>query len=110
MATHTNTITVKQGATIRWDCVWRDEAGNTVDLTGRVITAQIRDERGKLVGTLAATLGNQVTARGTFQLYRAASPVLPAGIHDVDIAAVLPGGDTEITQSFNVQVQPRVTQ
>lgn len=106
----TNTITVKQGATIRWAAVWRDAAGATVDLTGRVITCQLRDEKGRLVGVLAATLGNQVSARGTFELYRAATPVLPAGPLEVDIAAALPGGDVEITQSFNLLVTARVTQ
>lgn len=106
----TNTVTVKQGATIRWSAVWRDGNGDAVDLTGRVITCQVRDEKGRLVAVLTATLGNQVSAPGTFELYRAATPVLPAGPLEVDIAAALPGGDVEITQSFNLLVTARITQ
>lgn len=104
-------ITIKRGDTIRWPCLF--EAGSPaapVVLTGYTFDCDVRRTSDRAIGaTLAATIGNQITDPGTFELYLADSTVLTPGAYIVDIRYLEPDSDSYATESFALIVEEEVT-
>lgn len=96
-------ITIKQGDTIRWACVWR-AGGVPVNLTGYQIQGHVRTSGDVLVAALTITPGDQGTAPGTFEAFYADTSAVPVGSYAVDFRVRQPDADSYSTQTFRLAV------
>lgn len=59
-------FTIEQGVTFRKKVVWKDEAGNPVNLTGKTGRLEVRSREGTLIKALTVAIVN--AAQGEFAL------------------------------------------
>lgn len=61
-------ITIKKGATFRFNALYKDREGNPVDITGYDITCQVRDITGNLIAQVSINKLDQAIDTGVFTL------------------------------------------
>jgi hypothetical protein len=104
-----NTITLKQGDTLRWLCTF--EINSVVqDLTGFNIKAMIRFNGTTLV-PLTVTIQNQSTNVGKFEVYASSTTtqLFPVGMATCDIEYTMMNGDRISSETLTLKVLRQVT-
>ncbi|WP_429956228.1 hypothetical protein ACQW08_06430 [Gluconobacter japonicus] len=98
---------VRAGQTFQVSCEIQDSSGASIDLSGFVITAQVRDVLGALVADLSGRL--PVGRVGVVNLW-ADDPVdWPQGRLFCDLRFVRPDGVIQFSEQFAIQVSTPVT-
>ena len=115
-------ISIKRGATLKKVCTFMVAQPGFVaepaSLTGKTVTAQVRDVNDNLVATLTATPDTQANyTLGRFTLGADASSTalwLPAGQKSVvlfcDVKVVNADGTVALSQTFAIRVLKNITQ
>lgn len=99
------TISVKNGETFSRECTWKID-GVGVNLTGYTVTCRGLDKSGAAVD-IAATLGNQGTAPGSFTISATSTQTAAwkIGTMSVDVSFASGGGVVSKSATFAIDVE-----
>lgn len=104
------TIAHKRGDTLSLGLTW-DEEGETIDLTGYEVAAQLRDAHDVLVADLTVAIADQTTQRGrcTLSATAAETATWPIGKLSCDVQFTAPGGAVASSETFSISVARDIT-
>lgn len=100
----------KRGDTLSLGLTW-DEDGETVDLTGYTVAAQLRDAQDVLVAALTVAIADQTTLRGqcTLSATAAATAAWPVGPLWCDVQFTAPSGTVASSATFAIRIEKDIT-
>lgn len=100
----------KRGDTLSLGLTWAED-GETIDLTGYAIVAELRTSNDELICSLTIAPADQTTARGQFTATATAevTALWPIARLDCDVQFVAPDGSVASSETFGIQVVRDVT-
>lgn len=106
-------LTLKAGDTLLQDGSYTEDNGTPVNLTGSLLTAQVRSVDGGspagLLASLTITITNAVLGQFTLGATATQTGAWPPGRYTCDLRVEDSGGSVLHSESFGVWVQPAVT-